>query len=848
MSFPHSRGRIIISSLLVWCTLISPLRFVRAAEASTTSLTSPANVLIGEVQWSGSSRSTADEWLELWNVSDVPVPLAGWSLVGASENPIYFSSSHILYPQQTLLVANYSATTTDKTLLTNQVIAVATSSLSLSNDHLLIELRDASGLLRDSAGTGVKPPAGATSPTNTSMIRVASSTSWAWRAATSTFFTGASDLGSPGICDDCVLQTILAPNVLVDTSPSPLPETSEQIQPTEPELIIEDIDPPETTSSESITTTTQAIPSIVEEPPYSYEISSSTTLTVPTTTDETPILKTPTEGISTNVISTSTADLVATSTEINTATGAESVVSSTPPTAASTSVTIPIPATPIMSPAPIASAASSFVPTPIPDPFLNEIMAAPNANEEEWIELMLPFGASPLRYLDWRIEADNKLVFRFTTTTIKALTTQSEYLVTGWKSSRLKNTGALVRLKRTDGSIVEEVRYSTSTKGASWMRNNLSGMWTATNHPTRLASNILEAVLAPSVKTTPSKPTAVKVPTKTTAASSSKLTKQTQHTPTQKDTEDSGGNVKTLAVAAASKKVITTETNESAKKTSFIKTAASKSTIAKPKTTKAATTKKTQTKKSLVMPNSVTHFEQISPEQLSPRVRVRLQGYIGSTVSVFGKQRFVLLAPDGRGLLVKATTQQPSPNLGETIEITGLLFANDEGVQLQMETGDTWKPVAQTTASTPRLVDWSAPGLEDQWSLTKLEGLVTDSRSSGITLESQVGEVTIPIKAVLGYRSQRVKAGDTIEVLGIFDGRNGQWKVQPAKASDIVILKHPEPESKGAATSPSSTKLPWNAIGIAIGSIGAVEGIRRWLEKRKNTLQVKETPATILGA
>lgn len=811
---------------------MSPLRFVRAAETSTVPSISPAGVLIGEVQWSGSSRSTADEWLELWNVSDTPVELGGWSLVGASEQPMYFSSSHIIQPRHTLLLANYSATTTDKTLLTHQTVAIATSSLSLSNDRLLIELRDGLGLLRDSAGTGAKPPAGTSSPTNTSMMRVVSSTGWIWRSATSTFFEGAPDLGSPGICDECVLQTHN------DLEIPPI-EESEPIQQTESESMIEDIEHPEaSTSSDSTvaTTTVNQIESIIEEPASSYEISSSTPPTVVTTTHETPPLETPLEENSTNPVPTSTTNLVATSTELATSIEPASSTESIPSISAIVSPP-PSTASPVLS-----TVIPTLAATPVPDPVLNEIMAAPNRNEEEWIELMLPFGASPLRYLDWYIEADNKLVFRFTTTTLQTATHQDEYLVASWKGSRLKNSGALVRLKREDGNTVAEVRYSTSTKGSSWMRDDLSDTWSTTNHPTRATANVFEAVPTSPPKTTPiasSSPTPKAVSPSVTPKPKSIQNASTATTPTKTDTES---NIKTLEVATAPEKPSATSqksTNKSATKLT--------TNVTNKPATKSAT-KKTSSKKSLVMPTSVTHFEHIPPEQLSPRVRVRLQGYVGSTVGVFGKQRFVLLAPDGRGLLVKATTQQPSPNLGESIELTGLLFANDEGVQLQMETSDRWKPIVQTTTSTPRVLDWNAPGIEDQWSLTKLEGLVIESRSSAITLESQVGEVTIPIKAVLGYRSQRVKPGDTIEVLGIFDGRSGQWKVQPSKAADIAILKHHEPEQKGAATSPSNTKLPWNAIGIAIGSIGTVEGIRRWLDKRKNTLQAKETPATILGA
>lgn len=829
MPRPSSRGRALLSSLLVWCTLFTPLQATLAFGPST-------QILIGEIQWSGSSRSTADEWLELWNISTEPVSLAGWSLTGVSDTPIFFTQTDSIAPQQTLLIANYT-NTSDKTLLTTQTITLSTSTLSLPNDRLLIELRDQTGALRDSAGTGTKPPAGASTPLNTSMVRTASTTGWIWKSATSVFNPSAPDLGTPGVCDECTQRpmptvenslTGTTSTVPVITEPAPSSEEVEEVVTTpteepapapeppllEPEeealygvtpadLIEEQSDLPAPSPYEPVPlpTSTSALPEIQETPDLPEIISV-------TSTDEIFAFE---SGTTTLIVAPTSTAIVTSS--------IEHVTSTISSVAVPSPAVIPPSAPP--SPAPVLAPLDSVA----FDLVITEIMAAPAPNEEEWIELRLPENASPLRYIDWKLEADGKLIFSLTAPTIQALNPQGAYLLPAWKSAKLKNAGALVRLRRADGTIAQEVRVGASLKGTSWMRDDLTSAWKLTYHPTKSAPNVFEAatIAAPTPKTIsaktgtqPKSPASIKQPA-------------TSSTP-----PESTGEVKSLGTAA--KSTSTKTSTSSASKTTEQKADPLKKTLvknvgtAKPVTKKAP---KASTKKSLVFPSSVTHFEQIPAEQLSPRVRVRLQGLVGSTVGVFGKQRFVLLAPDGRGLLVKATTAQPSPQLGETIEITGLLFANDEGVQLQMETGDTWKSVALTTTSSPRLVEWTAPGIEDQWSFTKLEGLVTDSRASAITLEAQIGEVTIPIKAILGYRAQRVKTGDTIEVSGIFDGRSGVWKIQPSKAADIVILRQPEPTTKTAATSPSSTNLPWNAIGIALGSIGAVEGIRRWLEKRK---------------
>lgn len=798
------RGRALRLSLLALCTLFIPFHFTYANEPLS-------NPLIGEIQWSGSSLSTADEWIELWNPGTEPLSLEGWSLTGASTNPIFFTSADTIPPQGVFLVANYPATS-DKTLLTNVTINVATTTLSLANDKILITLQDPGGTVQDTVETGSKPPAGSSTPLNTSMIRVHQASGWTWESATQPFHPNAPDLGTPGICDGC-----LAPSEIVTASP------------TATEITV-----PTTTTEIIATTTTEALPPPSVEDPEPEEV--STLLPVATTSTE-PFLETvhalvdeetstTTEGVLQETPTPTSTAVTAPPAEEATSTPPIPVISPATPTPTSfandvaqsptpTPTPTPPPASPVSTPVPVS------VPTPpLLDPVMTEIMAAPLTNEEEWIELTLPANTSAFRYVGWRLVSDEKTVFSFTTSSIQALNPQGAYLLPAWTSAKLKNAGATVRLQRADGTTAQEMRYGESVKGTSWIRDAASATWKLTYRPTKGSANILQE--APASVPTPA-PAAVSTPVVLTTSVAPPTTTTTTNIPPAVPVEDPKPIVQTPAPQE-----------------SFIPPPAPEKKVAAAKTTAPKAT--ASTKKSLVLPTSVTRFEHIPPEQLTPRVRVRLQGLVGSTVGVFGKHLFVLLAPDGRGLLVRSTTAQPSPALGETVEVTGLLFANDDGVQLQMETGDTWQAIPQKTGALPRVVDWNAPGLEDQWSFTKLEGLVTDSKATSITLESHVGEITIPIKAILGYRAQRVKKGDTIEVQGIFDGRAGVWKIQPSKDSDIVILRAAETAVKAAGTSPSNTKLPWNAIGIALGSVGAIEGIRRWLEKRKTASILPKRP------
>jgi len=218
----------------------------------------PGPLLIGEVGWAGSSRSTADEWLELWNRTDQPLDLTGYHLAGAGgSKDISFDRSLVIPPLSALLIANYPASDTKSVLAIDPQLV--TSTLSLPNDKLLIQLFDADGQLVDQAGDGGLPPAGISSSTKASMIRLQDGT-WKTSDDRQHFDEGVADFGTPGLCDGCAW-----------TDPVAEATTTEAVTSTETNI-------PETTTPE-VTTTAIITPTTTLELP--------TEITTPTQTTQT---------------------------------------------------------------------------------------------------------------------------------------------------------------------------------------------------------------------------------------------------------------------------------------------------------------------------------------------------------------------------------------------------------------------------------------------------------------------------------------------------------------------------------------------------------------------------------
>lgn len=183
-----------------FCALLCVMGGVWFSQTGSAGATT-GTVWIGEVGWAGSSKSTADEWLEVWNCSTEPVSLAGYKLVGAGgTNGITFDETASIPPLSAFLVANYMASDTKSVLATDP--NVVTTTISLANDGFRIQLLDAAGNLVDEAGDGGSPPAGITSSTKSSMLRVADGT-WETAEERMGFDEGILDFGTPGFCDGC---------------------------------------------------------------------------------------------------------------------------------------------------------------------------------------------------------------------------------------------------------------------------------------------------------------------------------------------------------------------------------------------------------------------------------------------------------------------------------------------------------------------------------------------------------------------------------------------------------------------------------------------------------------------
>ncbi len=132
------------SFILFW-----PLTRVQAATPS---------IVINEIAWAGSAASASDEWIELYNMTDADIPLAGWKLTKKSsgvEKDMLIFSTGIIPARGYFLLSHFPIGASS---VLQAVPDLVSSDISLVNSALQIKLYDGSGTVIDTADDGSGAP------------------------------------------------------------------------------------------------------------------------------------------------------------------------------------------------------------------------------------------------------------------------------------------------------------------------------------------------------------------------------------------------------------------------------------------------------------------------------------------------------------------------------------------------------------------------------------------------------------------------------------------------------------------------------------------------------------------
>ncbi|MFA6018151.1 MAG: lamin tail domain-containing protein [Patescibacteria group bacterium] len=399
-----------VFGLILALSIVSPVSRAKAAESPP--------VILSEIAWAGSEKSTADEWIELANTGTETIDISGWKLtgVGTSGTSIDIPTESTIAAQSTYLVANYKLGDEKTTL--NISPNLVTTAVSIPNSAINISLMDTTGLVIDSCIDPGTPNAGS-SATFTSMER--SITDLSWISAEQSINLLNEQLGSPGVIGHAVPE----PTVSVDIA-----QEAESI-----ELTPAETPPSETTSTEPDSTTqsneTQPTTSSLE------------------TTEELPV----------PIDDSTTATVI----EIETEPIQESVSPIEDPVATTPIETIE---TPIL----------ETTSTSLPQLIITGFLSAPITGTNEWIEIT-NIGTTTIDLATFTItDAVGKATVLTGTLEPNATTTIESPL------GKLNNDGDTIHILGIDGAVVNTIEYGTDAFAApksNVAMRLIGGVWTA---------------------------------------------------------------------------------------------------------------------------------------------------------------------------------------------------------------------------------------------------------------------------------------------------------------------------------------------------------------------------------
>ncbi len=796
---------------LVSCALIAATAILDPLSAGIAHAAGSPSVVIGEVAWAGSSLSTADEWIELWNTGDTTATIGGWSLTGAGSSGaiIPFPANAVIPPFGTYLISNYEASDTKSAL--DIAPNVVTTTISLSNSALRIDLVDDTGAITDTAGDGGPPPAGTSLPDKASMVR--QEVGWMTATSSQDLDLNVADFGTPGVCDGCASPTVTgsASDVTTSTGSLSAPSTATSTSMTDP--------PFSTTTSTPHDAGTTSTSSDVLTDTTSTEIDTTTidVLIDATSTTDTDATTTVTEAGTIDQTNTTTDDATA-----STSTNTETVsIASTTASSGSTETNDQT-----------TDSAQDAPPPAYQLLRLNEFMPAPPTGEKEWIEIVSLDTATPIDLTGVEIHDATGRIHTISNITIDP--TESRYAVIQLPSAKLNNGGDTVALYAPDGRLLDAISYTSSKKEQSYVRYpDTNGDWVDTDRPTPGNANLPFSPPAPDPTPQPDQTTAPDqtapqpigpeaVPT--TIQTITKAPPNASPTPTpvtkKKTTPPSPGPLDLTSIPVA----------QTTPKTSATKT-------------RSATKTKTSTE-----PVPLT-FDMTTSDEYGG-LRVRLTGRVGTPPGLLTNHGFVLQAPDGRGLNVSLTTARKLPPTGADITVIGtLLFDKNNIPHLSVHTTDGWIQLPTSTDPVPpRIVDLTAPSTEDAWSLMSVTGTVTNVKSSSFDLDLGDAGLTVLVRSVVKYRVARLTKGDQIVVTGVLDTTVDPPRLLPRTADDIRLMDHavsPLPTTSGNTASNTPMSLPpWTPLGAAGSAIAVTEGAKQFTRRRRKK-KLERTLATM---
>ncbi len=754
------------------------------------------SVVISEIAWAGSAKSTADEWIEIANIGTATVDVSGWNLTGVGSSGAILSIpiGTILNAQSTYLIANYKMGNSSSAL--NIEPNMVTTTVSIPNTALKVSLIDTTGSIVDSLDDPGTPNFGS-STTFSTMERNLYDLTWRTANTSTNLLNG--QLGTPGAIDYVVpVEAPLVPPLQQVQSPS----SSRTINGGMDDL----------TATASTDASSTAIIAVIDVPVIAPDLIATSPIVL-----ETPVIIIPITAeaplvppIAPSLITTSedTAnggmdDLTATASTnaMNTAI----ITAATEPIVIATLIPSEPEATPIIEQQPIISEPIVIAEVPtvqVGDIVISAVLPSPNTGENEWVQLTSSTDAV-IDLAGFSLVDASGAVTKLSGTIGANATVQVDN-----PKGNLNNSGDSVALLNEAGDIIDEVSYGTNEnpapkKGEVLTFNPIINT-NSYDKPTdtvsaseqgEYATSETVGVIARQVATVqPSTVVAFVAP------------------PPAHDSARTAVSV--VKVANTTKAVAASSITPIKTRTEVVKTS-----VTKTKIIKASTKRKAKSLKSKVV--SAVTIDEIN--SVKDGALVSIEGVVVAEPGVIGKRSFFI---DGLEIFQSKDTLA-DVRIGDEVKIIGTVSVLSDRRRINIKAGGV--TVLGVTDEEARDYDNGLP----YGSLVKIAGTISARAGNGVILQTEnMGNITLMAGKGVNITWPNL-AGKEVVVTGILKS-SGTNQVIVLRSPDDVAVKAMSTDSNSSMAATTGLRNnPWLWLGL--GSM-SLTGLGYWMWKYRPQL------------
>lgn len=211
-----------------------------------------------------------------------------------------------------------------------------------------------------------------------------------------------------------------------------------------------------------------------------------------------------------------------------------------------------------------------------------------------------------------------------------------------------------------------------------------------------------------------------------------------------------------------------------------------KNIVIAPVSTTQSTVKKTTSKKTVKKAEPVAQPVTLKEiQELDSSDRVVIEGVVTVLRDVLGSTTS-FVQTDEAGISLTIPNGEPSIQLGQKIQVTGTVRLKN-GRRYIAVAAKGLKIVSSSEAIVPPTLPTDDVGVDQADQLVQVKGVVSLASGNRIEIDDGSGPVPIYIKSSTGIIRPKVKAGDTVEAIGIVSVSTSGIRILPRRQEDLRV-------------------------------------------------------------